>query len=121
MHMLQQCFIEKLSENFTVVHMHWIYLLAKDHLIISNIYATLVTQKKGKTPCQAVCNKLVIDEVPSELESLRKLESVLRAQRIVFQKIIIMPKGQQRKIKGAICNIPVDYETVCRSLPRPSE
>ena len=77
--------------------------------------------KKGKTPCQEVCNKLVIDEVPSELESLRKLESVLIAQRIVFQKIIIRPKEQHRKIKGAICNIPVDCETVCRSLPRPSE
>ena len=28
---------------------------------------------KGKIPCQAVCNKLQIDEVPSELEALRKL------------------------------------------------
>ena len=76
---------------------------------------------KGKMPCQAVCNKLQIDEAPPEPNVLRKLESVLIAQRLVFQKIIVMPKGQQRKIKGAICNIPVNCKTVCKSLPRPSE
>ena len=77
--------------------------------------------KKGKTPCQAVCNKLAVDEVPSELGSLRKLESVLVAQRLIFQKIIVMPKGQQKKIRGAICNVPVNCDTMCQSLPRPSE
>ena len=43
------------------------------------------------------------------------------AQRIVFQKIIIMPKGQQKKIKGAICNVPVEYDQTCNQLPRPPE
>ena len=56
-----------------------------------------------------------------ELEELRKLESTLVAQRLVFQKIVVLPKGQQRKINGAICNVPVNCETVCKSLPRPSE
>ena len=77
--------------------------------------------KKGQIPCQAVCEKLDIDEMPSELEALRKLESVLVAQRLVFQKIVVMPKGQQKKIRGAICNDPVNCDTVCQSLPRPSE
>ena len=77
--------------------------------------------KKGQIPCQAVCNKLDIDEMPSELEALRKLESVLVAQRLVFQKIVVMPKGQQKKISGAICNVPVNCDTVCQSFPRPSE
>ena len=31
-----------------------------------------------------------------------------------------MPKGQQTKIKGAICNVPVECEETCRLLPRPS-
>lgn len=31
-----------------------------------------------------------------------------------------MPKGQQRKIKGAICNVPVLYEQTCKILPPPS-
>ena len=76
---------------------------------------------KRKTPCQGVCNKPQIDEVPSEPEALRKLESVLIAQRLVFQKIMVMPKGQQSNIKGVICNVPVNCETVYNSLPRPSE
>ena len=32
-----------------------------------------------------------------------------------------MPKGQQKKFRGAICNVPVNCDTVCQSLPRPSE
>lgn len=50
---------------------------------------------------------MYVDETPSELASLEKLEQILIAKRIVFQKIVIMPKGQQKKIKGAICNVPV--------------
>ena len=32
-----------------------------------------------------------------------------------------MPKGQQRKIKGAICDIPVECDQTYNILPRPSE
>ena len=76
---------------------------------------------KGKVPCQAVCNKLCVDDLPPELSVLEKLEQILIAQRIVFEKIIVMPKGQQRKIKGAICNVPVECEQTCKILPRPPE
>ena len=55
---------------------------------------------KGKMPCQAVYNKLQMDEAPSELEELRKHESISVVQRLVFQKIVVLPQGQQRKIKG---------------------
>jgi hypothetical protein len=54
---------------------------------------------KGKIPCQAVCNNMYVDEIPPELESLEKLEQVLVAQRRVFEKIVVMPKGQQKKLK----------------------
>ena len=74
---------------------------------------------KGNVPCQAVYNNTYLDEVPPELSELEKLEQILIAQRIVFEKIVIMPKGQQRKIKGVICNVPVDCEHTCRILPRP--
>ena len=75
---------------------------------------------KGNLPCQALYNNLYVDKIPEELSTLEKLEKILIAQRIVFQKIVIMPKGQQRKIKGAICNVPVECEETCRVLPRPS-
>ena len=76
---------------------------------------------KGQVPCQAVYNKLMVDKVPSELQCLEKLEQILISQRIVFEKIVIMPKGQQKKIKGAICNVPVECAQTCSVLPRPPE
>ena len=54
--------------------------------------------RKGQIPCQAVCNKLEIDDMPSKLYALRKLESVLFAQRLVFQKIVVMPKGTNNSL-----------------------
>ena len=29
-----------------------------------------------------------------------------------------MPKGQQRKIKGAICSVPAECDKTCQTLPR---
>ena len=49
-------------------------------------------------------------DTPVKLASFEKLEQILIAQRIVFKKIIVMPKGQQRKVKGAICNVPVECD-----------
>ena len=76
---------------------------------------------KGKILCQAVYNDMYVDEIPVELALLEKLEQILIAQRIVFEKIIIMPKGQQKKVSGAICNVPVDCDQTCKVLPRPPE
>ena len=64
---------------------------------------------KDNIPCQAVCNNMYVDKISVELVSLQKLEQILFAQRIVFEKIIVMPKGRQRKVKGAICNVPVRF------------
>ena len=52
---------------------------------------------KGKIPCQSVYNNMAVDEVPVELMLLEKLEQILIAQRIVFENIVVMPKGQQKK------------------------
>ena len=76
---------------------------------------------KEQVPCQAVSNKLGVDDVPPEMKCREKLEQILVAQRIMFEKIVTMPKGQQRKIKGAICNVPVDCDNTCKLLPRPAE
>ena len=76
---------------------------------------------KRKVPCQAVSNRMELYAVPMQLKCLRKLESVLVSQRIMFEKIVVMPRGKQRKIYGTVCNIPVNCDTVCQSLPRPPE
>ena len=76
---------------------------------------------KGKIPCQADYNDMSVDEIPAELALLEKLEQILIAQRIVFEKIVVMPKGQQKKVSGAICNVPVNCDQTCKVLPRPPE
>ena len=30
---------------------------------------------------------------------------------------MVMHKGQQRKIKGAVCNVPVECDQTCNQLP----
>ena len=89
-----------------------------------NIYICRTCDKKiknNKMPCQAVDNNLAVDGVPPELAVLEKLEQVLIAQRIVFEKIVVLPKGNQRKIKGVICNVPVSCVETCKELPRAPE
>ena len=71
-----------------------------------------------KIPCQSVSNKLQIFQLPSELRNVRRLERILIARRIVFKKVTIMPKGQAPKLKGALCNIPIDINDVSTVLPR---
>ena len=119
-----ECCVEKQCENFSAVLIQEIYSLARIMLFdnVEYICGTChLKAKKGHIPCQSVCNKLDIDEMPSELEALGKLGSVLVAQRLVFQKIVVMPNSQQKKIRGAICSVPVNCDTVCQSLPQPSE
>ena len=76
---------------------------------------------KGKLPCQAVVNNMYVDEIPTKLSSLEKLEQIRIAQRIAFERIGVMHKGQQRKIKGAICNVPVECDQTCNQLPHPPD
>ena len=78
-----------------------------------------VKAMKGKVPCQAVTNKIELYAVPMQLKCLRKFESIPVSQRIMFDKIVVMPNGKQQKIYGQVSNIPVNCDTVCRSLPRP--
>ena len=74
--------------------------------------------KKGSLPCQSISNKLQLMPIPPQLSTLNKLEKVLISKRILFTKIAIMPKGQQPKISGAICNIPINTDTITNCLPR---
>ena len=90
--------------------------------MVRSIFVTRNSKvKQGKVPCQAVINNMYVDDTPVEFASLEKLEQILIAQRIVFVKIIVMPKGQQRKVKGAICNEPVECDQTSSLLPHPPE
>ena len=76
---------------------------------------------KGNIPCQAVCNKLEVFKLPSDIPELRKLEKAVISRRLLFKKVAIMPKGQMPKVKGSICNVPVDTNKVYNVLPRASD
>ena len=76
---------------------------------------------KGKLPCQAVVNNIYVYKIPTKLSSLEKLEQIRIAQRIVFEKIVVTHKGQQRKIKGAICNVLVKCDQTCNQLLHPPD
>ena len=76
---------------------------------------------KNQIPCQAVCNKLQIYDFPEDLRCIPRLERVLIARRFQFKKITISPKGQSPKLKGAICNVPIDVVRTCNTLPRPAD
>ena len=49
---------------------------------------------------------------------LNRLEKVIIGKRILFAKIVVMPKGQFRKIKGATCNVPIESEAICNVIPQ---
>ena len=74
--------------------------------------------KKKELPAQCVLNKLELYNFPDHLRNMNKLERILISQRILFSKISIMPKGQFPKIKGTICNIPLQVDSMCETLPR---
>ena len=62
---------------------------------------------------------MALDPTLDELRHLRELEKVLISKRLFFKKITIMHgKGEFPKIKGSICNIPVEAANICNILPR---
>ena len=121
-----RCLYKKTVKNFDLRK----YDPGLSHLFIfvesfdSNYYICLTCDKylsKKEVPCQSVWNKLTLDDIPEELSSLNRLENILISKRILFKKISIMPKGQQPKIRGAVCNIPIQTNAVSNCLPRKTD
>ena len=55
---------------------------------------------KGKIPCQAVYNKLQMDQAPPELEELRKLESILGSTKACFPENCCPSQRSTEKSQG---------------------
>ena len=100
-------FLEKCTTKYTsFAGLEWICKTCNNYL------------KKEKVPPQCVSNKLEVADVPDELKDLTELEARLLAQQSPFMKILALPRGKQAGIKGAVVNVPVIAEKVCKSLPR---
>ena len=103
-----RCMYRRTVQNFdaTKYDLQYSYLFTLVQSFNSKFYICLTCHQnlnKKKVPCQSVWNKLALEDLPEEICHLNRLEKVLISKRILFKKITIMPKGQQPKIKGAIC------------------
>ena len=63
---------------------------------------------------------LDVSEQSKEFRDIQSFERVFIARRLLLRKISIMMKGQSPKLKGVLCNVPIDVVDVCRTLPRPT-
>ena len=54
-------------------------------------------------------------------KDIRTLGKVLFSKSLLIKKIFIMPKDESPKLKGAICNIPVDVGDLCNNILRASD
>jgi len=87
----------------------------EDHTFATHAISHCVEKKMA---CQSVLNKLETVTLPDHLNGIHKLERVLVSKRLLFKKIVIMPKGQSPKLKGNICNVPVEVNDKVTTLPR---
>ncbi|CAI5637789.1 unnamed protein product [Oreochromis niloticus] len=74
--------------------------------------------KNGSMPALAVANKLDLADIPPELSDLNILERHLIAKCIPFAKIIPLPKGRQRAIRGNVVCVPSEVQETVEALPR---
>ena len=83
--------------------------------ICHNCHRTL---KLGRVPAQSKANRMALDEIPDELKDLNNLELHIICKRILFMKLVKLPRGKQKGIKGAAVNVPADLGPACKLLPR---
>ena len=83
--------LKSITTRYPSQHLFDVQMSFDGKLYISNICHSKAIQ--GKVPCQATVNNyLYVDDITTELESLQKLEQIIIAQRIVFEKTVVMPK-----------------------------
>uniref|UniRef100_A0A669AV05 ATP-dependent DNA helicase n=1 Tax=Oreochromis niloticus TaxID=8128 RepID=A0A669AV05_ORENI len=74
--------------------------------------------KSGRMPRLAAVNGLELQDIPAELCDLNILERHLIAKCIPFAKIIPLPKGRQRLIRGNVVCVPSEVQQTVDCLPR---
>ena len=72
----------------------------------------------GKMPPEACANRLQLQPIPHELQSLNILEKHLISRMVPFMKVITLPKGGQKKLKGPCVLVPSNLQDTLNVLPR---
>ena len=87
----------------------WICATCKSHL------------SRGQCPPLATINSLQPAEIPPELANMNTLEQQLVAKHIMFTKVVSLPQGGQRGVKGPTVCVPADITSTTTVLPRPKK
>ena len=61
-------------------------------------------------------NSLQLKNVPEELDCLNTLEVILITKKLLFEKIVITPKGKTPKLHGSVVNVSVNVNKTCNQL-----
>ncbi len=72
---------------------------------------------KGDMPPQAAVNNLWLDDIPQELEKLNALEMHLVSIVQPFMKIVPLPRGAQKGVRGQMVCVPANLQRTADSLP----
>ena len=75
--------------------------------------------QQKKVPAESQFNNMKVAKVPSALRELNTLEERLIAKATVFMKMVILPRGGQRAVRGQVINFPSDVDAIVSHLPRP--
>ncbi len=73
--------------------------------------------KKGDIPPQAIANGLRLAPIPDELKALNPLEKHLISIIQAFQKIVPLPRGGQKGVRGQMVCVPADLQKTADTLP----
>ncbi len=114
--LVRKCFtgkyIHQCSGNCTDSSVHhekkkkeWICFTCHRHLL------------KGNMPPQAVVNNLWLDDIPKELKTLNALEMHLVSIIQPFMKIIPLPRGGQKGVRGQMVCVPANLQRTADTLP----
>ena len=82
--------------------------------MVQYTYAITVT----RVPAQSKANGMDLEEVLDELKDLNNMEVYIICKRILLMKLVKLPRGKQKGIKGAAVNVPADLGPACNLLPR---
>ena len=112
-------------EKYNKIRADIIQLVLHENYRISSIDGSIYicltchkTLKSGRVPAQSKANRMALDEIPDELKHLNNLKLHIICKRILFMKLVKLPRGKQKGIKGAAVNVPADLGPACNLLPR---
>ena len=72
-----------------------------------------------KIPAASQFNDMKVVKIPEALKGLNTLEERLISKATVFMKMVVLPRGGQRAVRGQVINFPASVGNSVSQLPRP--